>query len=250
MLFWLVLLLPWVLDLLGGRAVLATVFGALVWGLTLVLSWAWTESRDPKLRHKLLILVWISATSWLTYWLLVFNGPRPTYFGDLALRLLTYLHAGLLLAGAGIVLFLLGVSILGLLRERHLQKSSWERRSKKTYLPSLESVMKMSRGALQLAARCWGVGLLLAFVVGLMGWKRAHMESSQPELSWLFDFRILFVSLVWVALIFELRFSRKIHGASLHIVHLAFSILFLFSFTWFVSGQHPALSGPILWFVR
>ncbi|NDF16185.1 hypothetical protein EB061_12845, partial [bacterium] len=137
------IVIPWGLDLLGQRRVLASAFGAILWGMILVIALLRPRTRDSRLRHFLGWAIGFLAGSWLTYWLVSFlEAPRALQLAPEALRMLTLLHAGLLAAGVGMVALIWIGSAAWLLQESLLRKKSWERRRIRISLPSLEALSR------------------------------------------------------------------------------------------------------------
>ncbi len=250
--FWAVFLIPWLLDLGGGRTVLASVFGASLWGMAVVVALAHTQTRDPRFKAKLGFVLSLLSACWLTYWVMCFSGPRPTFFGPTSLRWLTLFHAALLASGAGMIIILFVTSLMWILQDTLLRKSSWERRTIRGKLPSIESLSRVCTGTIGLAKNSWGLGLVLAFLTALMRWKRANLDSNTASMDWLLDIRILGTAILWVMLGVGDRLGKILSPANpwLYRWYFILSILFLLSFASFVSGDHPILHEPINWFVR
>ncbi len=252
--FTLILILPWLLDLAGGRSVLASIFGALLWGAAVAVAYARRRTKDPIFKTRLGFLLGVLCGSWFTYWALCFTGPAPLYFESRSLKWLTLLHAGLLAAGFGMVLVMGIASMLWLARDLFLKQDSWQKRRfqflKK--LPSLESLGRTAEGAASLAFSSWGFGLLLAFLAALMHWKVGKETVVSHSVSWAQDPRILLTALLWVFLsvAYRLRFRVPSGNPWLYRGYLILAIVFLFYFSQLLPGHENSFHEPIEWFVR
>ena len=254
--FWSVFLVPWVLDLLGGRGVFASVFGAFFWGLGLSLAVARSQTRDLKFRkwqgHALLLVSMV----WLVYWgssfIEVGGRAYQTETGNLRWLILT--HAGLLAAGVGMVLLLWASSVLWLAQESLLRQGSFERRGRRWELPSLEALAKVTRGAANLAFLSWGLGFFLALLNAILSGRSAEAAPHVRLMAWLSDPKVIGTAVLWVvlALTFQLKHLLSSANRWLFRSYFALSIFFLVAFVyWFmvrVSG--PALHEPLDWFIR
>jgi hypothetical protein len=235
--------IPWILDLTGGRHVLATAFGAILWGIALVLAVVRPQTTDARLKALLGWVLSFVCGAWLTYWGLAFlEAPQPAAIEPETLRSLTLLHAGLLAAGVGMV-FIHGLAAgVWLLQEASLRKSSWARRSKRLPLPSLESCAKLCERSLQSALLTWGAGMSVALVTGVLRW--GH--------TWIGDPRIL-LSLALAGLLYgTFGFARHLRdsGRGLYATYLTFSTVFLLGFAVLMSLGSDGPHEPIRWFVR
>lgn len=252
--FALLLLVPWLLDLTGGRAVLASIFGALLWGAALTVSVARRRTRDLKFKNKMGVFLAFLSGSWLVYWVLCFLEPAPPiYFESRTVKFITLLHAGILAAGLGMILVLAVASFLWLSQDFVLRKSSWERRRFGFFqkLPPLESLARVAGGAIRIAFSSWGFGLLLAVLAALMHWKLGRETVISHSLDWLLDPRIFLTAALWLLLSIGDQLGRRLSIGSpwLYRSYLALSLIFLFTFNLFFPGTSRSLHEPINWFV-
>jgi hypothetical protein len=251
--FLLLLFVPWALDLLGGRGVLASVFGALLWGIAVAISYARSRTHDPRFRRRLGFVLGVVAGAWLIYWLLWLTGPPPIYLGSQTLKWLTLLHAGILAAGCGMVLVLAVASLLWLAQDFLLRKNSWQRRKSPFFkkLPPLESLARVAEGALHLAFSSWGAGFLLAMLAAFMRWRATRDNVDLHSLHWLWDWRILLTAGLWILLSLTQQFSPRIPSGSpwLYRGYLIVSVFFVIFFTMLLPGGGQ-FHDSITWFVR
>lgn len=247
--FWSVLILPWVLDIAGGRGLLTSLFGALLWGLAVVLAAVRPRTLDPRFRARQGQALLVIGALWMGYWgFSFFEAPPPMTLAPESVRLLTLLHAGLLTAGFGMVCLLGSASCLWLLQESVLRKSSWERRQWKGRLPSLEAVATLCRRAVQLAFGSWGLGLLLAIFTAVMRWPN---HDGAPR--WWLDTRVLVTALLWLALAggFQISVRARDEGRWLYRTYLALAFFFTLGFAWFMiaSNRSTFLHEKLNWFI-
>jgi len=238
--------LPWILDLVGGRHVLATSFGAILWGMALVLALVRPQTRDSRLSTFMGWVLSFVIGAWLTYWALAFlDAPRIVTLGPETLRSLTLLHAGLLAAGVGMVVIHWLAAGAWLLQESLLRKSSWDRRSLRTRLPSLEASAKLCHRSLRAALLTWSAGMAIALVTGVLRWGHA----------WVTDPKVL-LSLALAAMlfgIFSVGARLRDSGRGLYASYLTLSTVFLLGFAALMSmgdSASGALHEPLRWFVR
>lgn len=249
---WLILLLPWVLDLLGGRHVMGSIFAALLWGMAVAVASARSRSRDARFRKRFGTLLMILSTAWLIYWLffLVFELPPPPSLQPRIVQSLTLTHAGLLAAGAGMVAILMLGSILWLAQEARLRKSSWERRQSRFNLTSLEGLARLCQGSVLLAFAFWGFGALIAFGTALIRWHNDH-ASDVFSWSWIFDSKVLGTGALWLILviIFQLDAWIPSGGRRIYKSYAFLAVTFLLLFAGLMHASSTAHS-PVSWFLK
>jgi len=264
--FWLVLTFPWVLDFFTGQRLFTSVFGALLWGVALALSSAHSKTRDPSLRSMLRVALLATSVIWLSYWaFLFFQGAGGVGLGasarggelsdSLSLKYLVFTHAGLLAAGAGMIIVLLCSSFFWLLQEYLLRKSSWERRGLiGIWLPSLESLSRIVAGAINLSFVSWGLGFFLALLNANMHWKAKSLTTGEGgPWAWLADTKVLATALLWILLVVAFQLSHFFSAGNrwLYRFYFIISLLFLSFFTLLLFGGHYSqFHEPIGWFSR
>jgi hypothetical protein len=246
--FWITLLAPWILDGLGGRGVQTTLFGAGLWGLLLGIATARAWTRDPKLQRLLITIYAFGLGGWISYWVLAFaENPAwtPIHMESRTLTWLTWLHAGFLAAGVGIVFLLLVSAILWIIQDARLRQSSWARRGFRWKGASLEAVAGMCERAARAAVLLWSLGFLIALVSGVLEW-----EHFKQPVSWWHDSRVYvsaFMTLL-LACAFQLSFIRR-PLQSLYWIYVTLCLCFLTGFGLLASNRLSQLHEPLNWFV-
>lgn len=240
-----VFVIPWILDLLGGRHVLATAFGAILWGMALVLALVRPQTKDTRLQAFLGWVLSFVTGAWFTYWAMAFlDAPRLAAIGPETLRSLTLLHAGLLAAGVGMVFIHWGAAGTWLLQDAFLRKSSWDRRGLWLRLPSLEACARLCERSLQAALLTWGAGMSIALVTGVLRWGHA----------WVGDPRILISIGLAMLLFVTFRVGGRLRdvGRGRFASYLTFSTFFLAGFALLMSlgVGSSSVHEPLRWFVR
>jgi hypothetical protein len=255
--FWAVVLAPWLLDLAAGRGVQATAFGALLWGVATVASVVYPRAQDPRLRAWLGRALLILSAAWLSYWALAFaESPRQMSISPELAQTFAWVHGGLLSAGAGMVLVLWLGAGLWLVQESSLRRSSWERRTlARIRLPSLEALSSISDGALKLAFSSWGLGLLIALITGMIRWQSRLPQNYSGGVSapWWLDVKVLATAGLWLVLAaaFQLHISasgREQRG--LYRAYYAIATVFMVAFSWFMLAGSSAVHVPLNWFLK
>jgi len=243
--FWLIIVFPWVLDVASQSRVLETAFGALLWGVAVVLAAVLPRTRDSGLRQKLSTVLWALSSTWLLFWFLSLiqhsEHQVPLIHPDY-LHWLNFSHSGLLAAGAGMVFSLWMGASLWILQDRALRKSSWERRHNlKGNLPSLESLARFCQWAVLFAFTSWFLGLILAFVAAHLQWQR-----------WLSDPKV-FASSVLAGLLLLCVQLRMTLSPSTRWLYRAYWVICTFFLVFFVRLMLPGVASmhePMRWFVR
>jgi len=248
--FWVLVILPWLLDLFSVRSVFTSVLGASLWGLAVAVATARVRSVDPKLRRPLTRSLIALVLFWLGFFVArFFESPQFESPESKALpSWLLYTHAGLLAAGAGMVILNLISSVVWLYQHSQLKRSSMERRVIKGTLPSLEALGKLVLGTADLALVCWGVGFFLAIVNAIMKW-----GSEGDRFRWFSDPKVLVSALLWLLLALQFQLSHFLGKGrrKLFVAHLLSSIVFLAFFIGvLVLGNVSALHEPLSWFGR
>jgi hypothetical protein len=256
--FWLLLLLPWILDSYSTRAVLTSVFGATLWGIALALAVARARTRDEKFRARQGWILCAICVLWMAYWIYSFSSlshpatgfeaPRP----DIEKWLLIS-HAGLLAAGAGMVAVLWASSLLWIFQERSLRQSSWQRRRSRWRLPSLEALGKVARGSMDGAFASWGLGFFLAMISGILRWRSHGVRGEGPTLGWITDTRVWATALLWVLLVAGFQAGHLMSSANrwLYRLYVVLGTLFWVAFVYgLMMGHHSDLHEPVSWFLQ
>lgn len=249
--FWLAFTLPWVLDWLGGNGVMASLFGALLWGAALAISATRLKTQDQRLQHWLVPSFWTLVASWLVYWAISFSSsPSMIVPKSPVMQLLVVSHAALLAAGFGMVLVSVLASLLWWTAERKLRQNSFERRKQSHQLPSLESSEKLAGRTWLLACISWGTGFALAMVNAFASWQ---YESQISKGAWLLDSKILFSFALFVVLLVGFQWihsnlrSSKQRVQTYTLLGLSFLVLFVSAF---VISQSSQFHEPVTWFFR
>lgn len=249
--FWAVVFVPWILDLLGPHAVFASVFGAVAWGLAVALAVALIRTRDLKAKKALGTSLIVVSVVWLLYWFVSFfevQRASSTLSGLPKWLMLT--HAGLLAAGAGMVLLNLASSFLWLVQNVNLRKTSWERRSGQRFaLPNLEALGKVSGVSVELALGSWGLGFFIAILNGILSW--SHQQGL--HLGWMRDPKVIVTAGLWLLLaaVFQLGHAYPKTSRKLFISYCLLSTIFLVGFFGLlIFNRATELHEPINWFIR
>ncbi|MBS1984154.1 MAG: hypothetical protein JST16_08275 [Bdellovibrionales bacterium] len=250
--FWGVLLIPWGLDIVGGRAILATLFGAILWGMAVVLAAVRPRTINPSLKTAQgWVLAFISG-SWLSYWGLAFvEAPRRISLEPESIRWLTLLHASLLTAGMGIVLIMAVAAALWLAQDASLRRSSWERRASRLKLPPLEALASLCERSLHLAFSAWGLGVFLAVLTAMLRWPRIAAGESAGTVAWWIDPKVVATVVLWLALALGFQFSLSVPAGTrwIYKFYIAIALLFVAFFYIFMGGAGSAIHMPLNWFV-
>ena len=249
-----VFLFPWLMDVLSGQWILMTVFGATLWGLAIIVAIVRLETRDPKILRSLHQALVLLASVFCVYWgacylffPLEFTGPEGMPSHGL-IRVFTISHAVFLSAGAAVLLFYWWISVLLMEKFSQLKKSSWERRHKNTWMPSLETLKRFRKRALIVAFSAWSIGLVQAFVSAMARWRYVHLHVKM-SLVWLLDFKVLSTVLLWFVLLWLTRLrahtvaSEKSQRFAL-VLSSAFIVYFLVMIIFGNSDFHL----PVRWF--
>lgn len=161
---WLVGLLPWVIDLLFKTSFLNSLWGALLWGLLLVVYFTQGRLKDPRLKKNLNTVLLLIALLWTLGWLRALFYPIENPLKPAAS--LFFLHGSFLIAAAGMLFLVLAGSIAGI----YFEKKAFSPRPQKQpdqinkKPPSLEGIINLCSGSLSLARRFWLLGTLLAIL--------------------------------------------------------------------------------------
>ncbi len=244
---WLIFLLPWVLDAVSGRGVLASAFGAILWGMALVIALLRSGTRDERFKRAQSWALSFLIGAWLTYWLLSWAGTEPKNWTvtEETLRALTLLHAGILAAGVGMVAVHWGAALAWVLKESSLRKSSWARRTlrlERLTLPPLESIGRVCEGALRYAVMSWIFGIGLALVTASLRW----------GVEWVRDPKILISIILAMTLGASYKMTQWLEGRgrTLYTAYLTLSGVFLIGFSLLMSFDVSRIHEPLRWFVR
>lgn len=253
--FWLILIVPGILDLLGGRGILASLFGALLWGMALVIAAVRPSTQDSSFRAKQGRVLGFICGAWLSYWALSFVESPHRISADPGLtKWLTWSHAGLLTAGLGMVLVLWATSAIWLFQDFRLRQNSWQRRQSKWRLPSLEALAAVCEKSIRFAFGAWGLGLFLAILTAILKWKPTLIDStgSLDIAAWWLDSKVMSTALLWVALAvgFQLSITKAKSGRWLYRFYVTLSLLFVFFFSRFMMEGHSRIHEPLSWFYR
>lgn len=243
--FWAVTVAPWVLDALGGRAILATLFGAVLWGFTVAVAAVRPRTADLVLRRRLGLALGVLSCSWLMYWgLAFFEIPRRLPLTPESARLLLWFHAGLLSAGLGMVIVLGIASFLWLLQHTRLRKRSWERRAPHINLPSLESLSGICQRSVQLAFSSWGLGFTLAVATAVLRW------SPEGAASWVRDPKVLVTGVLWLGLAgaFQLSLTPSKSDRWLYRSYAGFAVAFMVVFACIFLAGPSQMHERLPWF--
>lgn len=251
--FLLVLGVPWVLDLYGGRGVLGSFFGAGIWGAALVVAFVRSRSQHLPFKRKLEFILGFLSGAWLIFWLLSLTGDikKIPLMESSTLQYLTWLHAGLLAAGTGVV-FILALGALGwLLQDFRLRQSSWERRLLKFELPPLEALTKVCKSTLQIALTLWGAGLSLAILTTYVRFKTLEISAKEFIHSWIQDPKVFITILLWLLLLTTWMLPKwlKTQQRWIYRIYLGMSLVFLISLTLLMADSSP-LHEPLDWLSR
>ena len=245
--FWLSLVGPWILDLAGGQGVLTSLFGSLLWGLSVALSASRLKMADTKGRAFLGSVLAFLWGSWVTYWVeSFFEAPRRLGLTPEMLRWVRVSHGALLAAGGAMVVILLVFSVLWLIQEASIRRPSWKRRSQRLHLPSLESLNRVCAALVVLAFTTWGLGLALALMSVTLD------STRQSMLSWITDVKLVGASALWILVLaaFQLGHWMRTSNPWLYRSYFVLSLIFFVGFSLLLWGPKASLHEPLRWFVR
>ncbi len=181
---WLVGLLPWVIDLLFKTSFLNSFWGALLWGLILVVYFAGAHLKDPSLKKNLNGILLLLSILWLGGWVrtLIYPIENPLK----ASTSLYFLHGTFLVASAGMLLLVLSGALVGI----SIEKRFFARRDSKSAhrsAPSIEGVIKLCSWSLSLASRFWILGTVLAIMALAVQISHNHQSWTEVFSRWLTD---------------------------------------------------------------
>lgn len=159
---WLVGLLPWVIDLLFKTSYLNSFWGALIWGLLLVVYFAGAKLKDPKLKASLNSITLFLSLLWLGGWVRALLYPIENPLKPAAS--LYFMHGTFLVAAAGMLLLVLVGAIAGVMAQKKLFAPRDTKAQEKTRGPSLEGIINLCSWSLSLARRFWVLGTGLAII--------------------------------------------------------------------------------------
>lgn len=179
MLFWVILIVPWALEITLNSRSLESLFGAILWGAAIVVALFLPRTRHRALRRRLHTVLYTLCGTWVLLWVLSLFSTPPTITTS-SPHILRILHSGLMAAGAGMVLLLWIAATLWLWQEWRVRRSSWERRRIPWELPPLESMGNLCDWSLRVAIGTWFLGFVLAFAA-------AHTHLGE----WMGDPRVL-----------------------------------------------------------
>jgi hypothetical protein len=251
-----VFFMPWVMDLIGGRAIMGTLFGALLWGAAVILVSARGQIRDPKVSRILLMIIWGLCGAWISYWLFAFsNEPQHAQWLGKPLQWLAWAHAGLLSAGAAFISVAGVFAIFWLSGERRIRKGSWQRRGMQLRLPSLEASARITNRSLVMGTFMWTCGLLLATTNGFIQWSAgigSFAGQGNNRWSWALDSKFVVAVTLWFllasGLVITHRFSR---GTKVKFwFSLIISITFLLGFYCLLTLDTNTRHIPVRWFIK
>ncbi|HVJ65884.1 MAG TPA: hypothetical protein VM901_11555 [Bdellovibrionota bacterium] len=251
-----VFFMPWVMDLAGGRALMGTLFGAILWGTAVILVSARAQIRDPKISRALLLLIWALAGAWISYWLFAFsNEPQHGAWLGRPLQWLALTHAGLLTAGAAFLSVGAVFAVFWLWGERRIRKGSWQRRGFHLRLPSLEASSRIALRSFVMGTFMWTCGLLLAATNGFIQWSAgvgAFAGQGDSRWAWATDSKFVVGITLWALLIagwLAVQRFDKSHR-SRYIAILLLSIVFLLGFYCLLTLDANTRHIPVRWFVE
>lgn len=212
---WLVGLLPWVIDLLFKTSFLNSLWGALIWGLLLVVYFAGAKLKDPKLKASLNTITVLLSIIWLLGWLRALLYPIEDPLKPEASLYL--LHGTFLMAATGMLILVLVGSVVGLAAQKKLYAPRDTKNANSLRGPSVEGIINLCSWSLSLARRFWVLGTILAIIALTVRIAHNHESWTEEFARWLKD------PAVWcvLALAFVLSLSKYL----LH-NHLKLSALF------------------------
>ncbi|MEZ4816085.1 MAG: hypothetical protein R3A80_12935 [Bdellovibrionota bacterium] len=174
---WLVGLLPWVIDLLFRTSFLNSFWGALLWGLLLVVYFAGAKLKDPKLKANLNSITLLLSITWLVGWIRALLYPIENPLKPAAS--LYFMHGTFLVAAAGMLLLVFVGSIAGLFAQKKLFAPRNTQTPETERGPSVEGIIKLCSWSLSLARRFWVLGTALAITA--LAVQIAHNHESWVE---------------------------------------------------------------------
>jgi hypothetical protein len=262
---WLVGLLPWVIDLLFKTSFLNTLWGALLWGLLLVIYFAQARLIDPNLKRYLNILLWAAGALWLSGWIKSFQHPvenplKPS-------TALYFLHATFLVAAGGMLLIVLLASGLGRLKEKKIftprsksqsSLNSDKNTSSRSNTPSLEGLLNLCSWSFGLVRVFWLLGCTLALIALAVHTHQitnqtrnsSHLSAWKDGLSkWIHDPSIWAVWLLAFVFVFSEKIWNKFKSQSFFRVYLytaLLGLLVVITILWSESGQMGHINQEFL----
>lgn len=182
---WLVGLLPWVIDLLFKTSYLNTIWGALIWGLLLVVYFAGAKLKDLKLKANLNSITLFLSLLWLGGWTRALLYPVENPLKPAAS--LYFLHGTFLVAAAGMLLLVLVGAVAGLLAQKKLFAPRDTKSQEKNRGPSVEGIINLCSWSLSLARRFWVFGTALAIIALAVQIAHNHDSWLESYSRWLKD---------------------------------------------------------------
>jgi hypothetical protein len=182
---WLVGLLPWVIDLLFKTSFLNSLWGALIWGLLLVVYFAGARLKDPKLKASLNTITMLLSLVWMLGWIRALLYPIENPLKPEAS--LYFLHGTFLMASAGMLILVLVGSIAGLAAQKKLFAPRDTKNSGNLRGPSVEGIINLCSWSLSLARRFWVLGTGLAILALSVQIAHNHESWGDEFMRWFKD---------------------------------------------------------------
>ncbi len=254
LLFWLIFLIPWFLDVLSERYVLVTILGATVWGIAVVISLVRARSSDLKIKRLLSYGLSGSLGAWFVLWLLAlvegraYQLPIETRF----IKVLTIAHSALLAAGAGMVVVLWLSTTLWLLKDFAIRRGKLKQHPFYRAIPSLETLTRLTGGALALSFSTWFMGLALAFATAFAV-QMQNQENIRIFLyHWISDPKVLVSIFLGLILLIGLQVRSFSSRSNLwaYRIYASLASLFILAFSLLMLGLIDSVHQPVNWFLR
>jgi len=218
-----------------------SILGAALWGVLLCSFLSLSVTRDLKLKTFISYVLSVTTFLWIVFWIYSLKNPlessaQSQVSENRALFVLTYSHSALFMAsffGAFLCFF---SSIAAGIKNYSLSKRG---NFKLSFLPSLESLLKMTE-------KLWSISFLnwvFAFVVVFLTLLYRALYEETPLLSSLQDFRFWGVLFLLGIFYFQSLISKKMKShahklKSYFIVSSTFLLLSLLIFVFKFSGPH------------
>jgi hypothetical protein len=246
---WGVLLIPWVLEALGGTQVFSTLWGSLLWGLMMAAAATRVSTIDRRLRRIEAVVLCFGSLLWVLYWFYALRldlSPPDRSGSPGSASWLIRSHAAFLASAVGVMFVHWIVATLGWTQSRLLGWSSWSRRKVSFQLPSSESLLRGLRISSTVAFLLWAMGFVLALVAGALSWRRFD------SLDWLLDAKVLTsaVLMLIVGWCFQYAHRSLFSQTSWMRSWIFASVFIVFFVVYFWFGGTSGLHEPVSWFLK
>ena len=247
-LFFIILLLPWALDLLSPSEVMNSLLGSLSWGLCCVFAFSSLITTDNNLLSLSRTALSFLSGVWICFWILSLTNPDQNLFVtgySSGSKSLIILHVGFLILGACMVMSSTASSLFWLFKDSRIRK-----KNNVNFLPSLESLKNTSIVTWKASSYLWGIGLFIACIQAFEAFQQ--VLGSERSKNWLIDHKLILSTLLFALILCIVVFIQKTQHSRKKFKIIAFAGLFftlcflLMNSGIFIESQHE----NIRWFLR